>query len=62
MRGCGFGAESACRRETVLRKIDLRRIDCENQRLFHRAARLAGERMQSNQPEDNALLDKRVRS
>jgi hypothetical protein len=48
----GFGWIRSSDDETVLRKIDLRELTVENQRLFHRAARLAGEQMQSNQPED----------
>ena len=48
----GYGWVRSSDNEIVERKIDVRELTLENQKLFHRAARLAGERMQSDQPGD----------
>ena len=48
----GYGWVSSSDNETVVRKLDVRELTAENQKLFHRAARLAGERMQSDQSSD----------
>jgi len=47
----GYGFVRASDQRTVERMIDVRELTVENQHLFHRAAQLAGERMQSEMGE-----------
>jgi hypothetical protein len=48
----GHGWVRSVDNQTVVRKIDVRELTAENQKLFHGAARLAGDRLRSDQPSE----------